>query len=381
MSSPTPRRPVAPAAQPKPLLPQTNLGQLPLKPAQVYISEETSQQLQAIGWQPGDVVPEGLPEAVDIISKKFATQKAAADAEVAAVGAANRLKITDPVDIRSLPPAAIAELTNFMQQAKNWQQQQTQNASMRPGVTQGLAAAEKAAGVSKTEFLVDTAPPRAPAAPQPAVSQTAPLTFEEAAPEPPPAPVETPAASEVGAASEKHECDRCGWDRRVPFNIEATEEDIRGFCVAVLSGKRFYKRVPLFDGRLAVTFRTLSSYEGQLVFTQLRYDVENRVVTTDVEYLARMSIYRLMLGTESIVRADNSEMIKIPELKKIGYEKPAPGTKQTELVQLHDWFLGEEGIEHEDLLRLLGREHERFQRLQEMLEARTADPNFWKGIG
>ena len=192
-----------------------------------------------------------------------------------------------------------------MQQAKNWQQQQTQNASMRPGVTQGLAAAEKAAGVSKTEFLVDTAPPRAPAAPQPAVSQTAPLTFEEAAPEPPPAPVETPAASEVGAASEKHECDRCGWDRRVPFNIEATEEDIRGFCVAVLSGKRFYKRVPLFDGRLAVTFRTLSSYEGQLVFTQLRYDVENRVVTTDVEYLARMSIYRLMLGTESIVRADS----------------------------------------------------------------------------
>lgn len=374
MSSPTPRRPVAPPAPAPTMLPQTNLGNLPLKPAQVYISDDTSQQLQAIGWKPGDDVPEGLPEAVEIVNRKFAGEKATADAEMAALAGTTRMKVPDPVDIRKLPPAAIAELSQFMAMAKDWQKQQTEQANIRPELLQGINNAQQAANAGprpKTEFLVDTAPPQ--------VTQSAPPVFEQAATTPPPQP--TPPVSETGTTSERHECERCGWDNRVPFNIEATDEDIRTFCVAVLSGQRFHKQIGLFGNRLLVTFRTLTAKESQLIFTQLRYDAENGAVKTDVEYLARMAVYRLMLGTKSIVRADNSVMLEIDELDKIGYVKPPVGSKQTELVEMYEWFTGESEAKHEDLFRILGREHERFQRLQELLEARTADPNFWNGIG
>lgn len=368
------RATVSPPAAVPTQLPRNSLGHLPLKPAEVYVSDDTGKQLEAIGWKPGDDVPEGLPDAVEIVRKKFAGEKATADAEVAAIGATNRLRPPDPVDIRTLPEAAKAELAAFMAQAREYKKQQERAAAesmMHPGMAEAINAAERVSQ-PKTEFMVelpDQQPQPTPQPPQPQVKQAAPLPLAE-----------EPAVSQTGAAAETYECQRCGWDRRVPNNVEPTEDDIRSFCVAVLSNKRFFRHVTLLGGRLELIFRSLTTNESQMVLTQLRYDVEQDGLRTDVEYLARMAMYRLALGTHRIVRADGSVLYDGPEITKIPYDPPADGRKETPLAPLLQWFMAE-GVTNEDLLRVIGREHESFQRLQEKLEARTADPNFWTGIG
>ena len=385
MSSPNFKRPVAPPAAPVGQLPQFAGGQLPLRPAEVYVSDDMARQLKAIGCDPskGDPVPVGLPDMVEQVRRKFAGEKAVADAQVAAIGATQRIKQPPPVDISTLPPEAIAELTEFMDQAKAYQKQQKTAGNMHPSVA---AASQQVASMAKakpeTEFVVQTSPSFAQPKPVPPLA-AAPVAETQIEFTPPPAPeppaAEPAATTEAGAGSVDHICQQCGYDNRIALNVEPSQEDIRAFVVAILSGDRFYKQISLMGNRLFVLFRTLTSQESETVMTQLRYDVENGEIDTQGEFLARMADYRMVLGIAKITRADGSVMTEIQPMKDIPYENPTPEKKQTVLWPLRQWLLNT-GITQEELRRIIGREHRNFQRLHEALEARTADPNFWNGI-
>jgi hypothetical protein len=70
----------------------------------------------------------------------------------------------------------------------------------------------------------------------------------------------------------------------------------------------------------------------------------------------------------------------VPAVQDIEWD--APGLEdpaQTALPVLENW-LHDNALVSESMRRVVGLEHQRFQRLVEMLEARVDDSDFWKGI-
>lgn len=180
----------------------------------------------------------------------------------------------------------------------------------------------------------------------------------------------------AGAIEEPAFCQHCGWDRTKPDPETPDELDKLNFIQAILGQIPFKKVYDLIGGRVQVVFRTLSSSESDMAFTQVAYDVGKGAVLDEGQYFRTITDYRMCLGLS--VFKNGSEIIELPdgvdEWKTD--EVPVKATKLIHIVPV----IYSRVIRAESIRRAVAACFFRFQRLVEHMEAHFDDPNFWPAI-
>ena len=78
-----------------------------------------------------------------------------------------------------------------------------------------------------------------------------------------------------------------------PPEVKVTPAEKEVFFKAFLADEPFKSRVTLFDGKLALVFRTLTLAENEMVFKQIDVDQQKGKAKNDDSYLIQIIKYRL----------------------------------------------------------------------------------------
>jgi len=363
--NPIPAPPPA-AASPGPPPPQDHTkiiekmtGGMPLSQGALYSasgqSEYTKRQLEAVGWQEGDPIPEELPQVIKEIQEEIADDFAKAKKDMANLAVTKGPQKV--VDIKDMPEEYQREIAELLAEHKKHvaEQQAGGGPEISPAasdsVKQAIAGAHEA-----TKVMEEMRTAR-----------------QAAAAEAPPVASVAPSA---GAADGSHTCPKCGWDQRLTVEVTPTEQDKDHFIAGMLAPNgRLQKTYDILGGRLHITYRGLTAAETRMLFEQLGYDVRNGAIEGDGEYLLKLQGYRLALGLARI-ESETEVLVKIPPVNEIPYTPPGPDEpKRTPLADLYDWLISD-GITNESLLRLSAKYHRDFQRIVEALEAKAGSSDF-----
>ncbi len=347
------KRPVATAPQSGPVRgPEAP----PLRSGQLYISNDVAKELEIFGRKPDDPVPEGLAAVIADVRKRYTE----AQAEVAAVGQKPRIGPVKSISLKDLPDAAKQEIQDYLDKAVPL-----------------LKAAE--ARASQPTMVPENATPQVREALE-RYEQNAPLVTIEDDDEPP--AKEEPAKAQEPAVEEPKQdpiCPQCGYDCRVPFDVEITPEDTMAHIAAILDPSptaRFRKTAKLFDGKMIVVFRSLTTKEGVAARKQTRKDVIDGKIMGEAEYYMNYMEYRLAMSVESLLDDKGTPIVEIPPLAELAKDCP----EGTDLLPWLVEWMDENCYDDESLKRSIGKHHRTFQHLVEALEAQEADPNFCRGI-
>jgi hypothetical protein len=82
--------------------------------------------------------------------------------------------------------------------------------------------------------------------------------------------------------------------------IELTLEDKERFFKSILADKPYQETVYLFDGQLAITFKSLTVQENSDIVSQIVADRKNGTASDSDAYMITVSSYRLALSLVSI---------------------------------------------------------------------------------
>lgn len=392
--SPLVRKPVPPAAKPATAPRPVPTGPIPPGGAPAHITPETQRQLEAVGWQPGQVIPANL-------SKKIQQLQARVNQEIAAgppVPPDHKPPQPRMVDITEWPAHAQEELRQFMaaaqqkaeQQAARDAQEAAIDAEAPTGASPSVAAAYKQARMRELETGPGHTIPGIPTETEgggkvhtsgilPIFQEQPELPGGQEAAEQPQAPPKQDGIK-VAAEAEAHArlCPRCNWDMKMEFDVSPTAKDREVFVAGILAQTRFRKEVELLGGRVKVTFRTLNSSEAEVLYSEMRRLVRDGEVFGDAEYFMTLQGFRLTLGVEKVV-IDDEVRGEVPEYDRFEAE-PAEAERKSKLKLMQE-YLWKTVIPQEPLRRVVAQQHRYFQRLTEALEAQTSVPDFWTGIG
>jgi len=395
-----------------------------MKTGKVYMSDFTKKQLQAVGWKPGDPVPGDLGQRLQEIQAEVVKERQEADLENSELAAGWTPPVASFVNIEDLPPEKQDEIRGYLAEYKEQMAQQAahdeavanvdasipenvqgeQRAIMRNQILQGQAAmAARQAGQPTGESVViddreqTTAPPADMQVPEgktyagsigaPSVADKIEhLKQQQATAQQPeqPAASPTPEPSQhvsAGAVGQMVHCPRCAWNVNLPFDVKPTETDKQKFMAAVLGLARFEKKYDLLGGKLAVFFRSLTSEESAILQQRLGAMVRSGESIGDGEYWAHLMEFRLVMSVSRIEIGGNITY-QVPPLQEWARTHPAADGSPvlpTDIPRLRDYFY-KEGPTQEPVRRILGQTHRNFQRLVELLEVMTNDPDFWEGI-
>lgn len=358
-------------------------GGMPIPKAPTYVSPTTANTLKPFGYEDGDPIPEGMAARIAQMQKEIRADEQAYDE-------ANRP--TTPTSVRpqkmlkleDLSDAHKAEITQLLQQAKATGMQPQQHnpaANLPPQVAHAvshLSSLQQPAESHVVNDLVGATPPNFAKKQPPSQPTTAAPPAPEAPPQPAPEHVHD---ALTGALPGRYtHCPRCAFDLAMEHTADPDEQDRRTFLVAVLAQDRFRKQLPIMNGELVITYRSLTAAESKLVLQQLSYDLRSGKIAGEGDYWNYLVNYRLCISVERITQRDGRVLQLVPELNKIPYDPPEDGKLETALVPMDEWFTTTV-LPQEPLRRVVAQQHRQFQRLVEALEAQVAEPNFWKGIG
>lgn len=421
-------QPPSPAAvgEGMPVTPAPGGGTLPLPTDGAILSDWDKQQLRHVGWEEGQEIPPDFAQKI-----KQAQKQAQADLDVAREGliaqgqkAGGKVKIGKELNLADLPATQQEELrvvlAGYQEHVEEERARQAviaaQEARVVPNADPSVAQAHRTAlaaedqtaalaGASPQLPEVEIVPPGQvlepsqlppeirpregakiagienvapfvtnPGPPQP--GQPPPQAVEQPSPEVPP----TDQVADAGGVNPVSYCPRCMWDVRQPWELQPEDTDKEQFVAAILGGTRFTKLISVMGGRLQITYRSLTSQETDLVFTQLGIDLRQEKLLDDAQYFMQLQVYRLAMSVERIENGNNDVLAEIPPIFEIEYDPPGPGEPEgTRLVELVKWF-NDEAAPQESMRRIIAQHHRQFQRLVEALEAMTSEPDFWKGI-
>jgi hypothetical protein len=329
--------------------------QLPFAPGEkIKLTPEEREVLESAGWVDGDPVPN-----IATLMDNIAQEQQGVVQELAESG-------------RELPPQKISDFDDLSDEKKaeirkamaGMREQQKINEELSANTPENLAP-----GVAEAlKVATDPSPP----------------PFEEGIEvvDDPAEALEVPptrSASTKFEASAPAPCEHCGWDPDMKVMSNPTKVDKYHFLASVLGGTRFYKELDLFGGQVTVVFRTLTTEEADVALQQTAFDHRDGKVPDQGEFFRVYSNYRLAMSIEKMSTPGSADTI--PILADIEWDAPpASEDPQTALPKLEAW-LHENVLNSESMRRVVGLEHQRFQRLVENLEARVDDADFWKGIG
>lgn len=170
-------------------------------------------------------------------------------------------------------------------------------------------------------------------------------------------------------------CPHCGWDQKNIDPETPSDTDKLNFLQSTLGQTRFYKEYDLMGGHVKVAFRTLTSEEADMCYTQAALDAEAGLINDFGKYLRTLADYRLCLG---LFRLDTGRYKhELPDMD--GYKTDMPGKKETKLKQIVP-HIYDKVLVQEPIRAACAAAFHRFQRMTELLVAHVDDPNFWSAI-
>ena len=363
------RRPVVP---PPPESGQRRDGVLPLAVGSVSmkLTDFEKKQLAKLGWKEGDPLPADLAEDIQRALEEASTPTAPVPMSTP------RTKIPEAVDIGSLPPEKQQQLRDSMQAAKQQAQlfRERKEASLAqagPGVNEAIDTA-MAAGQQGGEGLTIVND----------LSSSIGGSAQEAQPaQPGPESIPT-TEDQAGAAPELQNCPHCNWNLNLKDDLPVSDQDKLNYMISVEGGQRFRKTLSLLNGRLVVTFRSLTSRESDMATRQIvvdgQKDLKDQLADSTDTYWRNLMTYRLVMGIESLWSRETGQL----EVDEIGNmqidpaDMPFPNTRLNVALPA----VTEAVMPTETLRRILGSAYHRFQLLVEKLEVMAPDPNFWPAI-
>ena len=339
------RTKAAPSAQ---TAAEAPVNQLPFPPGEkMRLMPEEIEFLKSAGWKEGDPVPD-----LKAFMAGVAEEQAKAVSDLETSGATP--SAPEMLNFEDLPPEKQQELTQAFEELRETQTVQPMEAHAPEMVAPGVAEAiEVATKEDELEVVDDPAQ-----AVEPAVT-----------PEPDPFGVNQHQSSS---------CGHCGWDLNNKFVPETTNTDKRDFLASILGGTRFYKDVHLFGESVTVRYRTLRTEEADIALQQTSFDFRDGKVPDQGEFYRIFTNYRLAMSIEQISTPGAVHIV--PSIDDIEWDVPAEGEPAQTAVPVLEAWLHANVLASESMRRVVGLEHQRFQRLVEKLEARVDDSDFWKGI-
>lgn len=329
-------------------------GTLPLPVGAVIkperLTPDERQQLEAMGWQPGQAVPANLPELI---------------AQVQAAAAPQPHESPLPLDHPQLPPlesqlkrldelsvdrqAQLSEAIRLAnEQAKFLEQSAAQQAAIdSASVQQALRGAQ---GLEPMAVIDDLSSGQAPA------------------------DVSAGPASRAGVVAEER-CPNCGHQLANPPASEPTVDEKRAFLQSLLGMGRFYAERVLLGGSVKVRYRSLSSLEADEIYNQIGHDLRAGKLQGDSAVLLAAADYRFCLSVDAVA-VSRGVNVSVPTWDAWSQSAPA---EQRQLSQYREHVYAKL-LPVESLRRVLAREFDAFQRLLSRLEANADNPDFWQGI-
>lgn len=265
------------------------------------------------------------------------------------------------VDLDALDPDKRAEIISAITAAHNQEEQAKQQKAKSAAIPDyiktnpGLAAAYKVAADNAQPIIVDD--------------------LDEEDEETEAAPVPTAEKEEQkpvsGAAIKQAKCPRCNHQLDQPV-IEVSDEDKYAFIAATIGGQRFTKEYSFFDGNIRAVFRELTPREANFALKQLDIDTKNGDIVGEYDYFRKLIDYRLVMSLSLFQRTDKAP-VELADVSTLKYDETKEETPIPGLAQ----FVENDIFITEHVRRTVGVSFMRFQRLVEMLEARSEDAGFF----
>jgi len=366
-------------------------GAPPMPQGTVFMSDMARKNLELVGWKDGDPIPGDLGSQLQLIRDDMLREAAAASLQGSELAAGWTPPKVSFVKISDLTPAKQEEVRQLLQDYKQQVELEQANVarmadieSSIPPTIQGevrdelirqaqQAVVERNLRGQGLGTVIDDRVAAAKPADQPAAApQPSP-----APPQPAPAVIGTELPS-TGAIVQHTHCQRCQWPTDRPFTIEPSTLDKEHFIAAVLGQSLFKKRYTCMDGKMAVTCRSLSVADVQMIQQQLGAMVRSAEVVGDSEYIPTMHQFRLALTVSRIVVGGNVLYVMPGIDEWVAANPPTADDKlaATPLPRLVEYFY-KHATPTESIRRIIGNICNDFQRLVEMLEVMADRPDFW----
>lgn len=329
--------------------------------ANLFMSEFTKKTLAQFGWTEQDGVP-------DIIGEFL----------LAAKDRAEPTTRTDVmIDVEKMRPEDVERARQMIveQRAKDKRRREqealdAQTKNMAPSVAEAYK-----------KMLMDT--PEPPAESKPEIVDDRETSVD--APAQPVAEQDTPTGQPTDNALPLPPivlpfCPRCGWDMRMKYDVEITDQDKESFVAILLGNSRFKKKYSFLGDKFVVTLRSLLADENLEIHRQLVLDHQAGELPGENEWFLRMFEYRLACSIESVYDGNGKPLAILPPLTEAELKPPPDNPAETGLVYMRN-YVNTKVLAHEVTRRLVGQQFRRFQRLIEALEAMAVEPSFWDGIG
>jgi len=331
-------------------------GKLPLpmgKPIQVIKPSPAERAvLEKVGWNDGDPVPPDL-------AKVIAEMQAEAEHLPPPVPLTTKpLELPTPVALDTLPLEKQAEYKNLLEQMLGGAKTEAAKAEQQRRKQAELLLPEAGPGINEA-ITVSSSEEDAPGWPvvddRKKEAQEAEETGEEAS--------EPEKEPEDKADFEMKFCPHCGWAVAQKDLAVVTDDDKMRYLEAALSGQPFRKQYQFYGGRMSLSFRTLLPSETDLIYKQIRDDIEAKVITRIPEERdIRLRYYTLMM-LEEVVLGSNvyslAPMRHLPLNRQL--ETLLTGVLKSEMLLRHAVLTAGE-----------------FRDLADKLEVNAINPDFWK---
>ena len=199
---------------------------------------------------------------------------------------------------------------------------------------------------------------------------------------------DAPPPLSAGGVAQHENCPHCGWDLKSPTIQEPSYEEKMGFLQSVLGQRTFVNQYEIFGGAVMVRFRTLTTKEMDIIYSQVFSEREAGVVTTVQDYWEKVNRYRLYLQLVYLAAKDGSFTYQLPHgysedtnpHAESFYEFEPENPEGTFLPQIENHIL-ENVLRTESIQRSVNTLCARFNRLLAKLEALIDNSDFWKATG
>jgi hypothetical protein len=255
----------------------------------------------------------------------------------------------------------------------------TATVASREAAPLGLAVEEEPELPPMSAEAASEAPELPPEAPE-----LPPLVDEDEAP----GAMDDPPPLSAGGSTPHENCPHCGWDLKSPTVQEPSYDEKMGFLQSVLGQRTFVNQYEIFGGAVTVRFRTLTTKEMDVIYSQVFHEREAGIVTTVQDYWEKVNRYRLYLQLVYLAAKDGSFTHQLP----YGYSEDTnphaesyyefePETPDgTFLAKVENHIL-ENVLRTESIQRTTNTLCARFNRLLSKLEALVDNSDFWKATG
>lgn len=350
-------------------------GHMPLRAGEILLTPEESVRLRSFGWRPGDPIPGNLPDYIKAFQEATKVLPEEVREEIRSTPIAPPgtppTKIPQPIDISQLDSKHRAEIEAYLQDFRKHAPAIEKAAKVRGGMEKVSPSIQQAIVACEEEGieLVD--------------SRKEKQFVDEAL------------GTQFGSAQDLQkqiDIAEGNKSRNVVEEDEPTKEaekeeeldyvDRAGYLTAIMAMKPFRKVYTLFDGRIEIVFRQLSTELAEMVLTQVSHSSRIGFIE-NAENIQLGHVYWSLLSLESVSfqgeKTDISEAVDnyIEEWKEsdTDHEEPTP------LPELLTLMRKSPPLHHVSVWRSVQKLHAKFNKLVETLEAKADEPDFWNGIG